>query len=150
MGGGTFTSTVHFDYLIFCFFEIAIWKSPTLYSYMLMDFLNYTHRTTPCGPPIISNVATSFYKLAKYLARTIRNITGKNKYYIKNLWKFKQFIDGVELPNVHNLVSFDVVSMLTNIHIELVLKISTKNCLYSKNILWIFISAWADSLFSIP
>lgn len=69
--------------------------------------------------PIVSCIQSPFYKLSKFLANIISNITSQNNYYIKNSFQFKDFIDTIELNNNEQIISLDVVSMYTNIPIDL-------------------------------
>lgn len=70
--------------------------------------------------PIVSYIQSPLYKLSKYLSNALSKITGKNDYYIKNSFTFKEFIDTVELPQNYTLLSLDVTSLYTNIPNELI------------------------------
>lgn len=83
--------------------------------------------------PIVSSIQSPFYNLSKYLSNCISNITGKNDYYIKDSFSFKEFIDNVSIPNHYKLVSLDVISLYTNIPIELVTKIIEEKWIQLKN-----------------
>src|SRR3978361_2132464 len=70
--------------------------------------------------PIVSNNQAPLYNLSKFLANIISNIVGKNNYFIKNSFEFKNFIDTLNVPDDHVLISLDDTSLYTNIPINLV------------------------------
>ena len=72
--------------------------------------------------PIVSNINAATYKLSKFLAGVLGNVINKNAYYIKDSFQFADYIKNITLPNDHILVSFDMVSMFTNIPVELALQ----------------------------
>ena len=69
--------------------------------------------------PIISYVQSPFYNLSKFLANCIKPLINGNAYYIKNSFGFKNFVDKVTLKDNFKLISLDVVSLYTNIPIDL-------------------------------
>lgn len=69
--------------------------------------------------PIVSCIQGPVYGLSKFLAGSLSNIAGENQYSIKNSFELKKFIDKVTVPSDHILVSLDVISMYTNIPINL-------------------------------
>lgn len=73
--------------------------------------------------PIVSCIQSPFYKLSKYISNILSKITGKNEYYIKDSFTFKEFIDKTTIPLNYKLISLDVISLYTNIPIEIVAKI---------------------------
>lgn len=73
--------------------------------------------------PIVSNNQAPLYNLSKYLSKILQNITYKNKYYIKNSFDFKKFIDKTKIPHDHILISLDVKSLYTNIPIDVAIQI---------------------------
>lgn len=72
--------------------------------------------------PIVASYMSPVYKLSKFLSNILINITEKNQYRIKDSWTFKKFIDNITLPKEHVFFSLDVVSLYTNIPIELALQ----------------------------
>lgn len=72
--------------------------------------------------PIVSNIDSPTYNLSKFLANILKNITTKNNHYIKDSFEFKKFIDNISVPTNHKLVSFDVISLFTNIPTDLAIK----------------------------
>lgn len=81
------------------------------------------HKTGIPLRPIVSSIQSPFYKLSKYLSECISKITGKNDYFVKDSFDFKQFIDSIQIPNNFKLVSLDVTSLYTNIPNDLVSQI---------------------------
>ena len=73
------------------------------------------HKTNIPLRPIVSSIQSPFYNLSKYLSNCLSKITGKNDYYIKDSFTFKQYIDTLQIPPNYKLVSLDVVSLYTNI-----------------------------------
>lgn len=69
--------------------------------------------------PIVSCIQSPLYNLSKFLADILTNIAGKNEFYIKNSWQFKNFINNCVVPENYKLISLDVVSLYTNIPIDL-------------------------------
>ena len=69
--------------------------------------------------PIVSTIGSATYNLSKFLSGIITNILGKTEYHIKDSWDFHKFIKNKKIPKNHTLVSFDVVSLYTNIPIDL-------------------------------
>jgi len=72
--------------------------------------------------PIVSTIGSATYNLSKFLSNILANILGNNEYHIKDSWDFHNFIKDKKIPNDHILVSFDVVSLYTNIPIELAMQ----------------------------
>lgn len=73
--------------------------------------------------PIVSCVQSPLSKLAKFLKNILNNIVNKSNSYIKDSWHFKEKIKNVEIPENYKIISLDVVSLYTNIPIELALKL---------------------------
>lgn len=80
------------------------------------------HKTGIPLRPIVSNIQSPTYNLSKYLSNILSNLLGKNEFYIKNSWDFCEFIKNKNIPQGHTIVSFDVVSLYTNIPIDLAIK----------------------------
>lgn len=72
--------------------------------------------------PIVSTIGSATYNLSKHLSNILTNIIGKTEYHIKDSWDFHNTIKNNKIPENHILVSFDVVSLYTNIPIELAIK----------------------------
>jgi hypothetical protein len=73
--------------------------------------------------PIVSTINGPNYGSAKEICNVLNNITDKEKYYIKNSYCFKSFIENVTLAPNEILVSFDVVSLFTNVPTDFAVQI---------------------------
>ena len=96
--------------------------------YKLKD--NRTVENLPLRP-IISNIGTATYKLAKYLARILKPL-GQSQYTIKNSKSFIKTLKKQKIPPGYQKVSFDVVSLFTNVPLEETINIIIKR-IYDKN-----------------
>ncbi len=67
--------------------------------------------------PVISNIGTATYEISKYLAKLLQPLT-KNEYTIDSTKDFVRKIRGERIPMDHELVSFDVVSLFTNVPLD--------------------------------
>ena len=67
--------------------------------------------------PIISNIGTASYYLAKLLAKMLAPLS-KSEYTVQNTKDFVNFIKPQKIPFNYQLISFDVVSLFTNIPID--------------------------------
>jgi GIY-YIG catalytic domain len=76
--------------------------------------------------PIVSTIGSSTYNSSKKFSSILRNIADLEKYNIKNSFEFKSFIDNITLKPNEVLVSFDVVSLFTNVPTKLALAIVDK------------------------
>ena len=76
--------------------------------------------------PIVSCIGTPLYSLSKYMCNILKYIVGKTESNIKNSSDFRSKITGLEVPENYKIVSFDVVSLFTNIDNNLVIKIIHK------------------------
>lgn len=72
--------------------------------------------------PIVSTYTSPIYLLSKFLSQIITNVVKQNKSCIKDSWSFKKLIDKIKIPSNYKIYSFDIVSMYTNIPLELVTK----------------------------
>ncbi|XP_055853213.1 uncharacterized protein LOC129916968 [Episyrphus balteatus] len=77
--------------------------------------------------PICSSMNVPCYQLSKYLVKILNNITVNSKYNVKNASSFISTVSPVVLEQDHVLVSFDVVSLFTNIPIQLALELVEKS-----------------------
>ena len=76
--------------------------------------------------PIVSCIQSPFENLSKFLKNNIQNIVNSNKYYIKDSTDFKSKIKNINIPDNYILISLDVISLYTNIPINLTKNILTK------------------------
>lgn len=72
--------------------------------------------------PIVSCIQSPFNELAKFQKNILNKVAYKNQFYIKNSFDFKDKIKDITLPKDYILVSLDVVSLYTNIPIQLAIK----------------------------
>ena len=63
---------------------------------------------------IMSNVSTTTYKTAKYLATLLSPLTS-SEYNIKNCYEFVKSIKNTKTPNSYKTISFDVKNLFTNV-----------------------------------
>ena len=81
--------------------------------------------------PIISNIETASYQLAKHLAKLLLPLS-KNQYTINSTKSFMSFITHQKVPGGHKMVSFDVVSLFTNVPLDTTIDIILKR-IYDNN-----------------
>lgn len=90
------------------------WKSlnsiaPAIY------FVPKVHKEGSPLRPVVSTVQSPTYSLAKYIHKILANCMHYN-YQIKDSWEFAKFIKNISnVPEGYVIVSFDVVSLFTNI-----------------------------------
>lgn len=84
-----------------------------------------THKDGVPLRPIVSFIQSPLYNLSKYLANVLKNIVGNTENSIKNSWEFSEFIKHQNVPKNYKLISLDVVSMYTNIPINLAMEMIT-------------------------
>lgn len=73
--------------------------------------------------PIIASIDAPNYKLAEFVKGILdSSYDFSNDFYIKDSYDFAQFINDKLIPPNYVLVSWDVVSLFTNISLELTLK----------------------------
>ena len=83
--------------------------------------------------PIISNIGTATYEMAKYLANLLAPL-GKSKYTITNTKEFVKYIQKQKVPDGYKIVSFDVVSLFTIVPLEQTIEIILKKIYINKEI----------------
>lgn len=91
--------------------------APKLYGLPKIHKLNLPLR------PIVSFINSPSYNLSKFLVNILNNITINSKYNIKNSLHFKDKISEITMDTGEILVSFDVVSLFTNVPMQLCLEI---------------------------
>ena len=69
--------------------------------------------------PIVSMVGFPTYHLATMLSDILINLIGKTNTYVKDSWNFHSFIKNIEVPQEFVLVSFNIVSVFSNIPVDL-------------------------------
>ena len=68
--------------------------------------------------PIVSNIGGPSYQLARYLTEPLQKLTGLNDSHIKNSIDFVNKITKIKTKPNDILVSFDVVSLFTNVPVQ--------------------------------
>ena len=67
--------------------------------------------------PIVSNTGAPTYQLSKYLAGILSQLTGNSAHHVKNAFHFVRILESLRVQPEDLLVSFDVVSLFTNVPI---------------------------------
>lgn len=67
--------------------------------------------------PIISNIGTASYQLAKYLAKMLKPLS-ESESNIESTDSFLTYIRQLHIPANHQLISFDVVSLFTSVPLD--------------------------------
>ena len=67
--------------------------------------------------PIVSNIGTATYHLAKHLSKVL-SPSRNSEYTIKNTKDFLVQLKKEKIPKDHQMVSFDVKSLFTNVPLE--------------------------------
>ena len=75
--------------------------------------------------PIISNIGTATYELAKYLSKILEPL-GKNNFTIKNSFDLINRLKEETIPEGYVMVSFDVKGLFTNVPLDRTLDIIMK------------------------
>ena len=85
------------------------------------------HKPTLAMRPIVSSINCPNSSLATYVTSILTNAYDiDNEFYVKDSFTFSTYINNFQLPDNYVLVSFDVVSLFTNLPLEAVLE-SIKN-----------------------
>ena len=80
--------------------------------------------------PIISNIGTATYDLAKYLAQLLKPLS-ESQYTVKNGKIFTKRPKKITVPPEYKMVSFDVLSLFTNFPLDETIDIIIKH-IYDK------------------
>ena len=67
--------------------------------------------------PIVSNIGAPTYQLSKHLAGLLGQLTGKSIHHVKNSLQFVQTLSSIRIQPGDLMVSFDIVSLYTNVPI---------------------------------
>ena len=81
--------------------------------------------------PIISNINTASYQLAKYLAKLLSPLS-TSEYTVNSTNEFLAHINRQNIPNNFKLVSFDVTSLFTNVPLDFTINTILKR-IYDQN-----------------
>ncbi len=68
--------------------------------------------------PIVASQGSPTYVLAKYLAEILKPVVGKSEHHVVNSKEFVTKMEQIGLSENDILVSFDVVSLFTNVPVE--------------------------------
>jgi len=66
---------------------------------------------------IVNNIGAPTYQLSKYLAGILSQLTGNSAHHVKNSFHFIQILESLKVQSEGLMVSFDVVSLFTNVPI---------------------------------
>ena len=81
--------------------------------------------------PIVWNIGTASYQIAKHLVKLLLPLS-KNQYTINSTKSFMSFIKHQKVPDGRKVVSFDVVSLFTNVPLDTTIEIILKR-IYDNN-----------------
>ena len=86
--------------------------------------------------PIVSNIGTATYELAKYIGKIISPL-GKSNYTINNTAEFIKSLEAIKIPEGFQMISFDVKNLFTNVPLEDTINIIMKK-VYEENVIKTF------------
>lgn len=103
--------------------SLTIYNSqpPRLYGNPKVHKINYPLR------PIVSCVKSPTNNLSKFIDKTLKNITRWSAFNVKDSIDAADKLKDIEIPEGYILVSFDVISLFTNVKKEDAIKAITKN-----------------------
>ena len=81
--------------------------------------------------PIISNIGTASYHLAKYLAKTPSPLS-KSEYTVSNNLEFINYMKTISIPSDYKLISLDAKSLFRNVPLDFTVDVILKR-IYEKN-----------------
>ena len=79
--------------------------------------------------PVVASQGSPTYKLAKYLAEILKPRVGKSEHHVVNSKEFAAKIEQTKLGEDEILVSFDIVSLFTNVPVDKACSIAKKRLL---------------------
>jgi hypothetical protein len=73
--------------------------------------------------PIVSSIGSPCYALAGYLHKILSPLAGKSESFVRNSGHFIQLLKPINLQSSDTLLSFDVVSLFTNVPVDEALQV---------------------------
>ena len=86
--------------------------------------------------PIVSNIGAPTYQLSKHLAALLGQLTGNSTHHVKNSTQFVQILNPIIIQQGDLMVSFDIISLFTNVSVLDSLQILSQH--FDKDILSLF------------
>ena len=89
------------------------------------------HKTRTPLRPIASFISSPTYALSKFLSKVLSPLMGKTESHVSSSTEFVTFCKTITIPQGYTLLSFDVVSLFTNVPTDLpveVVKRRLKTC----------------------
>lgn len=105
--------------------DADIARTLTIYNSVASKFygLPKVHKPTLSLRPIISSIDSPNSKIAHFVTDILTKAYSKeNRYYISDSFQFSSIVNDMHIPDDHVIASFDVVSLFTNIPLDLVLR----------------------------
>ena len=68
--------------------------------------------------PIISNIGTASYQLAKYLSKLLSRLSKHSEYTVANNTEFINHVKRMNIPKDHSFISFDVKLLFTYVPLD--------------------------------
>ncbi|XP_049868146.1 uncharacterized protein LOC126368293 [Pectinophora gossypiella] len=91
------------------------------------------HKTGVPLRPIVSQINTPTYDLAKHVARVLQNLVGHTSSFVRDSRQFVDFLSRMNVEKEEVMVSFDVESLFTNVPVQECLEVVKKK-LHDNNI----------------
>lgn len=107
------------------YIDAALARKSTIYNAVPPRFygLPKIHKTPVKLRPIISSIDSPTSKISQLVASILtKAYNSENEYYIKDSFRFAELTNNKKLPDNYILVSLDVVSLFSNIPLDLVVK----------------------------
>ncbi|XP_044757504.1 uncharacterized protein LOC123315739 [Coccinella septempunctata] len=89
-------------------------------------FLPKIHKLNNPLRPIVSYIGSPLYNLSKYLAQLLNHAFEKDDRYTRNSFELVEYLKTVTIPDRYILISLDVVSLYTNVPLDLAITIIEK------------------------